>query len=67
MTLLESTFAFLFRRHAPVEKHEVERRKTCSILRNITDPAEAVAECLIEQPTKNDHDTAVHKRATPDR
>jgi hypothetical protein len=57
MTIIESTIAFLFRPKVDLEKIEFEKQRTRRLLRNITDPAEAVGECLIEQPTKNDHDT----------
>ncbi len=59
MFLFRATIAALFRsriEREQKEKQERERRKIAALLRDITDPAEAVGECLIEQPTKNDHD-----------
>ena len=58
MTIIESTLAFLFRSRAPVstEKHEQQTRR---ILRNITDPAESVGECL--KPNEKDHDATEQK------
>ena len=58
MTIIESTIAFLFRSRAPVnkEKHEQQTRR---ILRNITDPVEAVGECL--KTDQKDHDTTEQK------
>ena len=59
MFLFRATLAALFRsriEREQKEKQERERRKTALLLRDITDPAIAVGECLIEQPTKNDHD-----------
>ena len=58
MNIIESTIAFLFRPSVDAGKLERQHQQTCRILRNITDPAEAVGECLTERTTKNDHDTA---------
>lgn len=50
------------------EKQERERRKIAALLRDITDPAEAVGECLIEEPKKPDHDATqrIQPRASLD-
>ena len=49
MNIIEATIAFLFRPTVDIDKAERQRQKTCRILRNITDPAEAVGECINEQ------------------
>jgi len=59
MFLFRATIAALFRsriEREQKEKQERERRKIAALLRDITDPAEAVGECLIEQTKKPDHD-----------
>lgn len=71
MSFFRSTIAALFRsriEREQKEKQERDRRKTALLLRDITDPAIAVGECLIEQPTKNDHDATqrIQSRAAPD-
>ncbi len=68
MTIIESTFAFLFRSKVDLEKIEIEKQRTRRLLRDITDPAEAVGECLTEEPRKTDHDTDAQRepRTTAD-
>ena len=70
MGIIEATVSFLFRPYVRcrTERREDEQhmQKTRSILRDITDPAESVAECLAEQPTRTDRDTAT-KAAPADR
>ena len=71
MFLFRATIAALFRsriEREQKEKQERERRKIAALLRDITDPAEAVGECLIEEPTKTDHDATqrIQPRASLD-
>lgn len=73
MSFIRSTIAALFRsriEREQKEKQERERRKTALLLRDITDPAIAVGECLMtEEPTKKtDHDATqrIQSRAAPD-
>lgn len=50
MFLFRATIAALFRSRVEreqKEKQERERRKIAALLRDITDPAEAVGECLM--------------------
>ena len=54
MNIIEATLCFLFRPTVDVNKAELQRQKTCRILRNITDPAEAVADCLADKETQHD-------------
>lgn len=68
MTIIESTIAFLFRPSVKLApKEDRHRQKTCRILRDITDPAESVAECLVEQSKTTDHDTATKATAATSR
>ena len=62
MSIIEATIAFLFRPTVDPHKAERQRQKTCMILRNITDPAESVAECLTDKPEAA-HDATT--QATP--
>ena len=71
MFLFRATIAALFRsriEREQKEKQERERRKIAALLRDITDPAEAVGECLIEEPKKPDHDATqrIQPRASLD-
>lgn len=68
MTIIESTIAFLFRPSVKLSREDRHRQRTCRILRDITDPAEAVGECLADN--KNDATTKAATRtddAAPDR
>ncbi len=65
MSILESTIAFLFRAKVDPEKAQRDRQRTAYLLRQITDPAESVGECLIEQPPKSDHDTTTATAPKP--
>ena len=57
MNLIESTIALLFRPTIDPHKVQREQQRTARLLRDITDPAESVGECLMDKPNNNDHDT----------
>ena len=60
MNIVEATICFLFRPIADPGKAEKQRQRTCRILRNITDPAEAVGECLTDKD--HEHDATAKSR-----
>ena len=68
MNFLRTTIAMLFADHIEREeakRRERERQRINIVLHQITDPAEAVGECLIDETTKTDHDPTERTRRAP--
>ena len=54
MSIIEATLSFLFRPTVDPRRFEHQQQRTRRILRDITDPAEAVGECLADKDHEHD-------------